>query len=636
MVGGVRGVTIQTKWSMASVLVGLGAGLVVSVAIRDGRAASVVPGTVPALSAGMSCGQAKEIVRWSAAHHGLGAKDRALPAAALGQALREKIDPQRLLLTCGDERLLEAVAAAMAHKIKASDDCRFLEAWYRTSLEPAKTRFERHVKTAGATMTRDKVPARGLEPGSFPKASACIADAAALEKRVEKVARRLMDEVSPELLRTFGGSRQKYIEHTFSELVLKELPDPITAVAKGELAAMDPFSNYLPAKEFDSFYHELSGENVGLGVKVRQVPQGLFVDDVMPDGSAGKRKALKYGDVIEEVNGIPLADLPSDRLDTILLGPENSAVELVVRRASKKLAPVVLPRERYRYEDARVTEKSVVRQGKKVAVFTVPSFYGRGGLESIEDVEAHSSSEDFERLFVKAMEKNPDAVVVDLRGNPGGYLDEAVTMAGVFLGSKPVVGVVEPTDSRVLRDEQRKAPLWKGPLTVLVDGESASAAEVLAGALRDYERAVVVGAPRTFGKGSVQKLFRVSDALMPGSAGADAGAVKLTTSRFYAPMGESPAGKGLKPHWIAQALKEESDDDRPALDSFQPIAPFVEKEELAAIEMRKTEREKRLALLGATLETKPKMDALEEAELIAVTMAAAPEPPPVARSTEKL
>lgn len=626
--------SIRVKFTVASVLVGLGAGLVVAGVLQAAHSGAPDKTLAVVTDGSMSCGQAKDIVRWAAAHHGLGARESALPAGTLGQALREKIDPQRLLLTCGDERLLEAVAAAMAHKLKASDDCRFLEAWYRTSLEPAKTRFERHVKAVGALLTREKAPARGLEAVVFPRSSQCMADERALAKRVEKIARKLMDEATPELLRTFG-TRDNYLEHTFAELVIRDLPDPITAVAKGELAALDPFSNYLPAKEFDSFYHELSGENVGLGVKVRVVPQGLFVDDVMPDGSAGKRKALKYGDVIEEVNGLSLGDLPPAKLDSALLGPEGTSVEMRVRRNGKLLAPLVLPRERYRYEDARVTEKTVTKRGKKVAVFTVPSFYGRGGLESIEDTQSRSSSEDFEHLLVKAIAKRPDAVVLDLRGNPGGYLDEAVAMAGAFLGSKPVVGVVEPTDSRVLRDEQRRVPLWQGPLAVLVDGDSASAAEVLAGALRDYERAVVVGAPRTFGKGSVQKLFRVSDALVPGAAGQDAGAVKLTTSRFYAPMGESPAGKGLKPHWIAQALKEDTDPNRPTLDSFQPIKPFVEKEELAAIEKRKTERESRLADLQTSFEQHPPKDALEEAEIVAVTMAAPPTPPPVARTSEK-
>jgi C-terminal peptidase prc len=579
---------------------------------------------IPAPASGLSCGQAKEIVRWAADHHGLGSRPKALPVQALGQALRDKIDPQRLLLTCGDERLLEAVAAAMAHKLKASDDCRFLEAWYRSALEPAKARFEKNVAKVAATLTREKAPALALPPRAFPRAKRCVSDADSLERRVERIARRLMEEASPELLRSFGGSREQYLRHTLHELVLRDLPDPITAVAKGELAALDPFSNYLPGREFDTFYHELAGENVGLGVRVRAVPKGLFVDEVMPEGSAGKRGALKYGDVIEEVDGIALAELPPSRQDSVLLGLEGTAVELRVRRNGKLLAPIVLTRERYRYEDGRVTQKSVVRNGKRVAVFTVPSFYGRGGLQSIEDATARSSSEDFEQLFVQAMEQKPDAVVLDLRGNPGGYLDEAVAMAGIFLGSKPVVGVVEPQDTRVLRDDLRKAPLYEGPLAVLVDGESASAAEVLAGALRDHERAVVVGAPRTFGKGSVQKLFPLSHTLLPIAAGPDAGGVKLTTSRFHAPMGESPAGKGLKPHWIAKALEQDGDDDRPTLDSFEPIAPFVEKKDLAEIEQRKKERESRLAGLEpllASLSSKKTLDALEETELIAVAMA---------------
>jgi carboxyl-terminal processing protease len=173
-------------------------------------------------------------------------------------------------------------------------------------------------------------------------------------------------------------------------------------------------------------------------------------------------------------------------------------------------------------------------------------------------------------------------------------------MAGLFLGSKAVVAVVESTVQRVMRDHH-KEPLYKGPLVVLVDSESASASEVLAGALKDYHRALVLGAPRTYGKGSVQRLYPLDSGHLKLSPEDSVGAVKLTTSFFYSPLGTSPASEGIAPHiaLAESAAKEpEATQKKPRRKQEAPRqAAFVDGTTLSQIRLQESTMTERVKAL---------------------------------------
>ena len=188
---------------------------------------------------------------------------------------------------------------------------------------------------------------------------------------------------------------------------------------------------------------------------------------------------------------------------------------------------------------------------KRIALISIPSFYGRGGLGEKEEVSS-SSSEDFQKELLKLTKSSAplDALVIDLRGNPGGYLEEAVAIAGFFLGSKPIVGVKDNSELRILKSEFNVTPIYTGPLLVAIDEETASAGEVLASALKDYQRAVLVGAAASFGKGSVQKLFQLNDPFLDLQVNEKTGVMKLTTSVFFSPLGHSPSNGGVTSHVV--------------------------------------------------------------------------------------
>jgi carboxyl-terminal processing protease len=271
----------------------------------------------------------------------------------------------------------------------------------------------------------------------------------------------------------------------------------------------------------------------------------------LKDSPAERSGKIHAGDVILAVDGVSLQNVGGTAARTLLKGSERTKVTLKLKSGT-----VVVERQRIAFDDGKITGKIV--PGTSVGVIDVPSFYGRAGRAKTES--ERSSAEDFRTQLVKLLggKQKPSALVLDLRGNPGGFLEEAVSMAGYFVGPNPVVSVVENHRKRVLKDSLAHA-LYQGPLVVLVDDESASASEVLTGALKDYGRAVVVGAKHTYGKGCVQRLFHLDDEVIDLEMGMprDRGVVKLTTSVYYSPLGHSPANGGIASD-IALKMKGEN------------------------------------------------------------------------------
>jgi len=346
---------------------------------------------------------------------------------------------------------------------------------------------------------------------------------------------------------------------------------------------------------------DLSGGTSGLGIRVRRVPRGLLIEKILKDSSAS-HTSLREGDLIILIDGIRVSTMPTKGSKHLLSGPESTRVKLRIERNGKALPDLTVVRRRFAFEEAKVKHRLVPAPGnskRMIGVIEIPSFYGRGGNDSNHD---RSSAEDLTRIvsdLVKT-QKEMASLVLDLRGNPGGYLEEAVTMAGLFIGNRAVVGVVENKTRRELRDT-RSVAIYGGPLVVLVDEGSASAAEILAGALRDHQRAIVVGSEHTYGKGSVQKLFHLDDEAMLISAKTKlgAGVVKLTTSIFYSPLGHSPANGGIKSHITLPVMTSGLDSvaEGTSAGSVPEEMPFVEADALREIRERQGAFDSTLAAL---------------------------------------
>ncbi len=500
----------------------------------------------------LSCQQLGEIARWSKIHYG-GARRFNVDSGAFGarvaESVIEKLDPLKVLFLKSEvETFTHNSAAAWRDTLKRSN-CAFFESWLSRSLPKVRTRLE----TMTATLPTQ------FEVGTQSKNQSLVADAlpyfeeyasddVQLKARLTSVAKVIFEYTNPLVLGAYHQDRTKFLVDSMKQFALIDEVPSRNLLAKAMLAAEDPYSTYFSPREFDDFYSELAGGSLGVGLKVRKVPDGMLIEKILKDSPAGRLKQLAEGDVIRAVDGKSLRSLGANDAKNLLRGKEGSSVILQCLKVNTShVFSVRLKREVINYEDTRITKRITRYHGKNIAVIDIPSFYGRGGLAV--DQDEHSSAEDLEKVVNELVNgnKKPVAIVLDLRGNPGGFLEEAVSMGGVFLGDSPVVGVVENKDRRVLR-ENRKA-VYQGPLLVLVDKDSASASEVLAGALKDHRRAVIVGETNSFGKGTVQRLFHLSDELplVQNSLDPWSGVVKLTTSIFYSPLGHSPANGGIRP-----------------------------------------------------------------------------------------
>ncbi len=315
------------------------------------------------------------------------------------------------------------------------------------------------------------------------------------------------------------------------ELVRKDYvdkPDDTKLVASaisGMLSGLDPHSSYMDAKKFRDMQVETSGEFGGLGMQV-SLESGL-VKVVSPiDGSPAAKAGILAGDVITQVDGESIKGLPLDRVVAKLRGPIGTNVKLAIERQREpKPIEVTLKREIIKQRPVSYRD-----EGGNVGYIRLTEFNNLAGDELKSAIR---------NLSVKIPAEQLKGYILDLRNNPGGLLDQAIAVSDTFLPRGEIVSTRgrAPDDSQ--RFDAKRGDLTNGkPLIVLINGGSASASEIVAGALQDQKRATIVGS-RSFGKGSVQTIIPL---------GQNNGALRLTTARYYTPSGRSIQAQGITPN----------------------------------------------------------------------------------------
>lgn len=307
--------------------------------------------------------------------------------------------------------------------------------------------------------------------------------------------------------------------------------------------ALDPHSSYLTQDALDDFQIQMKLSLEGIGVALSERDGYSVVEQVIPGGAADRVGALRPQDRIvavgeEEKPPVDIIDMPLREVVDLIRGKKGTRVHLTVVREGEKTERfhVAIVRDEINLEEqaAKLEVRTVEHQGKqlKLAVIELPSFYGDGD----GDPDGRQGSRDVQRLLEQVKEAKADGLLLDLSRNGGGLLDDAVRISGFFVKRGGIVAVQSSEEqTRVLEDPDGRL-VWGGPLVLLTSRVSASASEILAGAMKDYRRAVVVGDAHTFGKGTVQSLIP----LRPGL-----GALKITTGLFFRPGGSSTQHEGV-------------------------------------------------------------------------------------------
>ena len=329
-----------------------------------------------------------------------------------------------------------------------------------------------------------------------------------------------------------------YIENNYVEDVSES--ELMYGAARGLTEVLDPHSRFMDPEEYEKLKQETEGntEIIGIGIDLEKRKRGFVV--VSPiEGSPAWRAGIESGDLIERIDGVEAAPLDWNDAIARIQGPAGSEVTLSILRRGRALS-IHIKREKF---EVKAVEWRLLGEGYgyiKLRVFS-----------SIADAKVLEGLEDLQKQAQKT--GGIKGIILDVRHNPGGLLDQGVKVADRFLADGLIVRTVGKAGKEMDRQMAHSRGTWLGfPMVVLVDGATASAAEILAGALQDHERAVVLGSP-TFGKGSVQTVMTVD------GCGAKPCGLKLTVSRYYTPNGRSIQGQGIMPNIIVDATAPPAD-----------------------------------------------------------------------------
>jgi carboxyl-terminal processing protease len=351
--------------------------------------------------------------------------------------------------------------------------------------------------------------------------SAVAADTPATDSKVTGDTYRQLDLFGE----VFERVRADYVQNVTDDQLVE-------AAINGMLSSLDPHSSYMNAKNFGDMEVQVRGEFGGLGIEVTMENNAIKVVSPIDDTPAAKA-GIKPGDLILQIDNEPVMGMSLNDAVKKMRGPIDSEIKLVVQRGTARPFEVKLKRAVIKIQSVKYR-----MEGSDIGYIRISSF----------NEQTDSGIHNAFAAFGKDPANHLSGVVLDLRNNPGGLLDQAVAVSNDFIPEGEIVS----TRGRHPEDAQRydakpANDISKGvPMVVLINGGSASASEIVAGALQDHHRAVLLGT-RSFGKGSVQTIIQ-----LPGH-----GAIRLTTARYYTPSGRSIQARGIDPDITVEPAKIE-------------------------------------------------------------------------------
>lgn len=326
----------------------------------------------------------------------------------------------------------------------------------------------------------------------------------------------------------------------------------------------DPHTTFMNLKEKEKFDQQMNNEFVGIGARLSDEDGYCTIKGLLPGGPAEASRELETNDIILKVaqsdgDFVDVVDMKLPKIVELIKGPKDTVVRLEIRPVNNPSTSKVVSiiRDKIKLTENLASGKiHQVQNGKKIkriGVVELPSFYGSSG-------NGPKATDDVEEIISKFKNSGIEGIILDLRRNGGGYLSEAVNLAGLFISRGPVVQV-KNTDGSIRKKFDFNPKLaWNGPLAILVSRFSASASEIVAGALKNHSRAIIIGDPTTHGKGTVQSLIQMNLPFNFNHANIKKSAAKITIQKYYLPSGSSTQIYGV-----------ESDIVMPTINTFRPI-----------------------------------------------------------------
>lgn len=307
----------------------------------------------------------------------------------------------------------------------------------------------------------------------------------------------------------------------------------------------DPHTEFFPPKVKDNFDIQMSGQLEGIGAQLQEKDGAIKVSNIVPGSASWRQGELKAGDIILKVaqgkdEPVDVTDMRLDDAVQLIRGKKGTEVRLTIRKPDASLKVIAIIRDIV-VLDETYAKSLIIDEGKKIGYLKLPSFYAdfnkAGGRRCAVDVKNE---------VLKLKEQQVNGLIIDLRNNGGGSLQDVVEMAGLFIDKGPIVQVKTTGTNAEILEDRNPGILYDGPLVIMVNNISASASEILAAAIQDYNRGIIIGGEQTFGKGTVQRIVSLDDRLdYTQMSYAPVGSLKLTMQKFYRVNGGSTQLKGV-------------------------------------------------------------------------------------------
>ncbi|MCR9181313.1 MAG: carboxy terminal-processing peptidase [Flavobacteriaceae bacterium] len=308
----------------------------------------------------------------------------------------------------------------------------------------------------------------------------------------------------------------------------------------------DPHTNYMAPQDKDRFDVAMSGKLEGIGARLQKQRESVKVVEVISGGPAWRGEQIEVGDLITrvrqegETESVAIGGMRLDDAVNLIKGPKGTKVILTVKKVDGSFRDITITRDVVELEETYAKSAVIQKDERKYGLIELPRFYF-----DMTNYKARNAASDLKEEVLKLKEEGMEGLVLDLRNNGGGSLKTAIDIAGLFIEKGPIVQIASGDGKvEVLQDRTNKVE-WDGPLVILVNEISASASEILAAAMQDYKRAIVIGSKQTYGKGTVQNVIDLNRWMRNNQHG-DLGALKVTTQKFYRINGGSTQLEGVK------------------------------------------------------------------------------------------
>lgn len=312
------------------------------------------------------------------------------------------------------------------------------------------------------------------------------------------------------------------------------------------VSQFDPHTSYLAPRDKDRFDISMSGKLEGIGARLQKLKDNVKIIEIISGGPAWRGEELEVGDLImkvkqeDEEQAVNITGMRLDDAVELIKGPKGTIVTLTVKKVDGTFEKISIERDVVEIEETYAKSTIIKKDNMEYGFINLPKFYFNPN-----NYRNRNAASDIEAEIKNLKKSNVGGLIIDLRNNGGGSLKTVVDIAGLFIDSGPIVQVKNKEGEVEVLEDKSRGTIWDGPLVILVNELSASASEILAAAMQDYDRAVILGSRQTFGKGTVQNVADLNRWMRNSSLG-DIGALKLTTQKFYRISGGSTQLRGVE------------------------------------------------------------------------------------------